>query len=41
MNKLRTRPDLLVALLIAVLALILVAIMVISYAPNLPYIRNY
>ncbi len=41
MNKLRTRPDLLVAFLIALMALLLVAIMVASYAPQLPYIKNY
>lgn len=41
MNKLRTRPDFLIALLIALIALFLVATMIISQLPKLPYIPNY
>jgi len=41
MNKLRTRPDLLLALIIALIALFLVAIMLMSQLPRLPYVQNY
>lgn len=41
MNKLRTRPDLLVALFIALLALLLVGLLVANSAARLPYVVNY
>jgi hypothetical protein len=43
MNKLKTRPDLLVIFFIILLAIIIVAALVGSYAAgaNLPYIKNY
>ena len=43
MNKLKSRPDLLVILFIIMLALIIVAMAVGNYASaaHLPYIKNY
>ncbi len=43
MNKLKARPDLMVILFIILLAIIIVAMTVGSYAAgsNLPYIKNY
>ncbi len=43
MNKLKSRPDLLVIFFIIVLAIIIVAMAIGSYAAgaNLPYIKNY
>ncbi|WP_341468863.1 hypothetical protein [Candidatus Chlorohelix allophototropha] len=41
MNKLRTRPDLVIALCITILAIIFALIMLVTYMPGLPYIKNY
>ncbi len=41
MNKLRTRPDFLIALIIALIALFLVAVLIMAQLPRLPYIQNY
>lgn len=41
MDKIRNRPDVLVALLIAMVALFLVSILMLMIMPSLPYVRNY
>lgn len=41
LDRIRTRPDLLMALLIAMIALFLVSALLLTMVPSLPYIKNY
>ena len=40
-NKLRARPDILMALMIAMIALFFISCLLLMIRPTLPYIPNY
>jgi uncharacterized membrane protein (DUF485 family) len=41
MNKLRTRPDLIIALFIIMLAVFLTFVLLTSFMPGLPFVKGY
>ncbi len=41
MEKLRNRPDLLIALFLIALTLLCTTVMLLTYMPTLPFVQNY